>query len=168
MKQSGMEKRIEDPRMSAEPAFDVASAHRYFAVHCFNAAWGLIDKPSRTPEEDRQMVALNQASIYHWQSRPDCTRQNLSIGYWQASRIHAVLANPGEAQRSAEICLEYSEGLEPFFIGYAYEALARAALLAGDRAKSAEHASRARAQAERVEDAEDRDLLVKDLSSLQA
>src|SRR5450759_1664024 len=36
-----------------------------------------------------------------------------------------------EARRSAEVCLEHSRELEPFYLGYAFEALARAAKLAG-------------------------------------
>jgi len=73
--------------MTKSPEFDVAAAHKYFAAHCFNTAWELIEKPSRTTEEERLMVALNQASIFHWLNRADCDRRRLSIGYWQASRI---------------------------------------------------------------------------------
>ena len=152
--------------MSTEPGFDVAAAHKYFAAHCFNAAWDLIDKASRTPEDERTMVALNQASIYHWQNRPDCTNEKLSVGYWQASRIQSLLGNAAEATRFAEVCLRYSGGLEPFYVGYAYEALARAASLAGDRLKAAEYRSLAQARAELVEDEQHRALLVNDLAGL--
>jgi hypothetical protein len=55
--------------MPKQPDFDVKAAHRYFSAHCFNAAWELIEKKDRTPEEDRQMVSLNQASLYHWRGR---------------------------------------------------------------------------------------------------
>lgn len=154
--------------MSTEPSFDVAAAHKYFAAHCFNAAWDLIDKASRTPEEERTMVALNQASIYHWQNRPDCTNENLSVGYWQASRIQSLLGNAAEATRFAEVCLRYSGGLEPFYVGYAYEALARAASLAGDPLKAAEYRSLAQAQAELVKDEQHRVLIVSDLAGLKA
>jgi hypothetical protein len=154
--------------MTTELSFDVAAAHKYFAAHCFNAAWDLIDKPSRTPEEDRLAVALNQASIYHWHNRPDCTNENLSVGYWQASRIQALLGNASEATRHAEVCFSYSGGLEPFYVGYAYEALARAAALAGNRQNAAEYLSLAQAQAQLVKNEEHRALLVDDLQSLKA
>lgn len=153
--------------MPAELSFDLAAAHKYFAAHCFNAAWDLTDKSSRTPEEERLMVALNQASLYHWQSRSDCTNQNLSVGYWQASRIQALLGNAGEAARHADVCLSYSSGLEPFYVGYAYEALARAASLGGDRQKAGEYFSLAQAQVQLVRNAEHRALLVKDLAGLK-
>jgi len=152
--------------MAVEPGFDVAAAHRYFAAHCFNAAWDLIDKPGRTTEEDRLMVALNQASSCHGRNRPDCTNENLSVGYWQASRIQALLGNADESMRHAEACLGYSDGLAPFYVGYAFEALARAASLAGDRRKATECLSHAREQAQRETNAEHRALLVKDLAGI--
>jgi hypothetical protein len=60
-----------------------------------------------TPEEDRLMLSLSQASLFHWLNRPDCTAQNLSIGYWQAARIQALLGNPALACQYAEVCLEH-------------------------------------------------------------
>jgi len=152
--------------MSKAPEFDVAAAHRYFAAHCFNSAWDLIEKSDRTPEEDRLMVALNQASLFHWLNRPDCDERRLSVGYWQASRIQAILGNGPEAQRHAEVCLSYSGGLEPFYIGYAHEALARAAAIAGDSKRRVEHAELARAQAELVAREDDRNALLNDLASV--
>jgi len=41
--------------MPNEPSFDVTAAHKYFAVNCFNSAWGLIEKKDRTAEDDEQM-----------------------------------------------------------------------------------------------------------------
>jgi hypothetical protein len=152
--------------MSKEPSFDVAAAHRYFAAHCFNAAWDLIDKPARTADEDRLMESLSQASLYHWRQRPDCTAQQLSVGYWQASRIQALLGRAAEAARHGQACLEHSAGLPPFYLGYAYEALARAARLAGDATQAAAHLAQARAQAALVPDADDRTVLLKDLDGL--
>ena len=110
--------------MAKAPEFDVPASHKYFSAHCFNKAWDLIEKVDRTPEDERLMVALNQASIYHWLQRDDCNNQRLSIGYWQASRIHALLGNAAEAVRFGEVCLAYSVELNPFYRGYAHEALA--------------------------------------------
>ena len=73
-------------KTNVKPDFDIAAAHRHFAAHCFNSAWDLIEKADRSAEDDRLMVLLNQASIYHWLQRSDCNNQRLSIGYWQARR----------------------------------------------------------------------------------
>jgi hypothetical protein len=152
--------------MAQAAEFDVLAAHRYFSGHCFNRAWDLIEKPGRTPEEDLLMVALNQASIFHWLNRPDCDRKRLSVGYWQASRIQAILGNAQEALRQAEVCLSYSGDLEPFYRGYAHEALARAAAVSGDNSSVAKHVALARAEATLVEPEEDREALLKDLAGL--
>jgi hypothetical protein len=153
--------------LAKNPDFDVAAAHKYFAAHCFNSAWDLLDKATRSAEDERLMVALNQASIYHWLCRQDCEPKRLSIGYWQASRIQAVLGNAGEARRYAEVCLSYSVALDPFFLGYAHEALARAAYVAAETIVAEEHVSLATAQAALVGRKEDRALLLKDLEILK-
>ncbi len=151
--------------MAHEVEFDAVAAHRFFAADCFNRAWQLIEKQGRTPEDDRMMVALNQASIYHWQQRPDCTGTRLSVGYWQASRIQALLGNAVEARRHAEVSIAYAADAEPFYRGYALEALARAEKIAGHATLAGEYASRARAEAERVEEKDERDLLLDDLKT---
>lgn len=148
------------------PAFDVDAAHRYFAAHCFNCAWDLIEKKDRTAEDDQLMVALNQASIYHWLQRPDCSNRELSVGFWQASRIQSLLGNALEARRQAEVCLAYSGELEPFYVGYAHEALARAARIAGDQALARAHKEEAKKLAGAVTEKDERNLLLKDLESI--
>lgn len=151
--------------MSKQPAFDVQAAHRYFSAHCFNSAWDLIDKSGRSLEEGERMIQLNQASLWHWSQRPDCTDQNRSVGYWQASRIRALLGQADEARRYGQLCLQYSQELEPFYLGYAYEALARAEQAAGNQAGAREYAAEAQRLAGLVSDPEDRKLLMDDLGS---
>src|SRR5262245_27775596 len=112
--------------MAQDPGFDTAKAHRYFSANCFNKAWEFIEKPDRTPDEDEQMIRLSQASMWHWTQREDCKRQNLSIGYWQLSRVYAIAGRPDDARRYGQLCLEHSREEPPFYLGYAYEALARA------------------------------------------
>jgi hypothetical protein len=153
--------------MPPSPEFDLSSAHKFFSADCFNRAWDLIDKPVRSAEEDRMLVLLNQASLYHWSQRPDNDNKSMSIGYWQASRIQSLLGNAAEARRYAGICLEYSRTLEPFYLGYAYEALARAAKLAGDTAGFEKFKSEASKQAQLVSSQEDREALLKDVAGIQ-
>jgi hypothetical protein len=148
------------------PEFDLAAAHRYFAAQCFNRAWELIDKRARTPDEDEQMLQLNQASIWHWTQRSDCQPKHLSIGYWQASRIHAILDRGAEARRYAELCLAHTPEDDAFLMGYAHEALSRAASKVGDAVTAAQHFEQATKYAGMVSDDEDRRLLMNDLDSL--
>src|SRR5689334_14196119 len=120
--------------MALTPTFDLSAAHQFFAARCFNNSWQLIDKPGRTVEEDEQLIALGQPSLWHWAQRSDCSAKNLSIAHWLLSRIYAVVGDVVQARRYAESCLRISERGEvaPMFLGYAYEALARAAQLAAD------------------------------------
>lgn len=152
--------------MPKKPQFDLANAHRYFSALCFNRAWDLIEKTGRTPDEDEQMIRLNQASLYHWSQREDCTDRNLSIGYWQAARIHALLGQADQARHYGELCLRYSQDEGAFYLGYAYEALARAASVAGQSKMVAQYLQEARRYLALVTDPEDRQLLEKDLITI--
>ena len=152
--------------MSNNSEFDAVAAHRFFSAQCFNKAWDLIDKSDRTPVENQQMIQLNQASLWHWSQREDCTSRNLSVGYWQASRIHALLGDSEDARRYAQLSLVNSEGEEPFYAGYAYEALARAEMVAGKADRMEEYLDEARKWAEAITDEKSRKLLVNDLDSI--
>jgi hypothetical protein len=155
--------------MTDKPGFDLQSAHRYFAARCFNQAWDLIDKPDRTPQEDEEMLRLAFASHWHWTQREDYSPEKASIACWQIARIYALLGLPGNARHYGQLCLEASqaEGVGPFYRGYAYEALARAEAVAGKRAKVEEYLSFARQAAEQVLDKEDREVLLKDLETIE-
>lgn len=154
--------------MTDKPTVDLVAAHRHFSAWCFNQAWDLMEKADRTETDDRLMVLLNQASIFHWINRPDCADKNISVGYWQASRIQALLGNAPEAMRHARTCLDYSTKLEPFYLGYAHEALARAAGLANDGVGAAQHLETAEAFLAQVSNEEGRRLLTTDLAQLKA
>jgi hypothetical protein len=155
--------------MTKNNDFDLAAAHKYYSANCFNKAWDLIDKEQRTPEEDEQMIRLNQASHYHWTQRPDYSSTSASIGYWQSSRIYAILGQAENAMRYGQLCLQVSQegGTPPFYLGYAYEALARAAAVAGNRQDMNGYLDKARAAAEEVQEADDRQVLLDDLHTIQ-
>lgn len=152
--------------MSAKPDFDLATAHKYFAAHCFNSAWGLIDKKDRTPDEDEAMVQLCQSSLWHWNQRSDCTPTNLSVGYWQAARVYAILGQNDNALHYGHLSLKAAQDAGPFYVGYAFEALARAALGAGDTAARDDYLQKAREQATAISDAEERQMLEDDLKTI--
>lgn len=146
--------------------FDVTQGHKFFAADCFNRAWGLMDKPERSAEENQQMLLLTLASLWHWTEREDCTSQNLSVGHWQASRVYVLLNDSQSALKHAALSLDYSQKEPVFYQAYAHEALARSAKLLGDTAKMHEHLDKARELASQVADAEERATLVKDLQGI--
>ncbi len=153
--------------MNKLPSFDLAESHRYFAAHCFNKTWDFIDKPSRTEEEGEEMLHTCLASLWHWSQRDDATTENFSVGYWQASRVFALLGRADDARKYARRSLEKSRGLAPFYEGYAYEALARSESVAGNHEKVKEYLAQARKLCETVKDEESKKLLLGDLDQIK-
>ncbi len=151
-----------------EPDFDITVAHRWFAAHCFNSAWDLIDKANRTPEEDERMLRLSLASTYHWTQRADCTNTSMSIGYWQTSRIYVLLKQPENARRYGHLCLAVSQNadVEPFYRAFAFEALARTEALAGNRELAAQYVAEGRRFAAEVVDADEQKAALADLATV--
>lgn len=154
--------------MSKKPDFDQSAAHKYFATNCFNQAWDLIDKTDRTPAEDEDMIRLSLASHYHWTQREDYSDSSASIAHWQTSHIYAVLGQADNARRYGQLCLNVSQAEEipPFFLGYAYEALARAESTAGNRKQAQEYIDQAKSIAEKIQEADDKKQLLNDLNTI--
>ncbi len=148
---------------------DRQKIHQAFSAGCFNKCWSLIDKADRSPEDVENMILLANASLWHWKQRSDRKPRNLSIGYWQVSRVYALAGEVRLARRYGEKCLKVSvdNRLSPFYLGYAYEALARAEAVAGNTARASGHLSKARAQLAEVEDEEEKTLLAADLDALK-
>jgi hypothetical protein len=155
--------------MTDRPAFDQAAAHRFFSAECYNRAWDLIGAPTRSAAEDEQMLLRAYASFYHWTQRADCTAENRCISLWQISRVFALLGQVENSRRYGAQCLAESDAPDvPLFcLGFAYEALARAEMVAGERERMGEYLALAQQVAARIDDDEDRQVLLKDLSTLQ-
>lgn len=155
------------PDLSVPRAEDLPQ-HRKLAAELFNGTWTLLEKDGRTREDDARMIHMAHASAYHWLQAG--TPLNFARSHWLCSHVYSVLGRPESAlyhaQRTLDICAEH--GIGDFDLAYAFEALARAHAVAGDRGASAHWRDRARAAAAGVADAEDRDLLLTDLASIPA
>lgn len=151
-----------------EETFTERQAHRRFAVNLFNHVWSLLEKERRTAAEDDRMLHAAHASRFHWEEVGDAS--NLGIGEWQISRVYAVLGRPEPANHHAQryLSLSREHDLGPFHLGFAYEALARAASVAGDGVECTRYLELAREAGERIDDAEERQLLFSDLATIQA
>jgi DNA-binding transcriptional MerR regulator len=143
-------------------------AHRQLGVDLFNKTWTLMDKESRTPEEDDEMIHCAHASGYHWLQVG--TAANRARSEWQCSRMYTVLGR-GEpalhhARRCLEICEAAPDALEEWDLPFAYEALARAHAVAGDTAEAQRRLARARELAAAVLDEDDRAQIESDLATI--
>ena len=121
-----------------EPPFDLAKAHRWFAVECNNQAWELVEKTSRTPEEVQQMLHLAHASVLHWQSAGNAL--NAQRGECLLASAHVAAGEAAAAVRHAERCLSLSvqnaKEESPFDRATALGCGARAHAIAGNHAQA--------------------------------
>jgi DNA-binding transcriptional MerR regulator len=143
--------------------------HRQLGVDLFNHVWTLLELPSRTVEQDDEMIHAAHASRYHWSLAGE--PRHLARGEWQVSRVYSVLGRAEPALHHARRCLaivEAADDREDWDLPFAYEALARASLVAGDREAAAGYVAQARELGEQIADPEDRELLESDLAGLAA
>jgi hypothetical protein len=138
------------------------SDDRRLGVELFNATWRLIESRA----DDELMLHTAHASAYHWAAAPECTPENRARAEWLVARVSALCGLPDAARLHAESCLRWCRGHElvDWDLAFAYEALARASLVAGDDEAATRYISLARAVP--VEDADDREVLERDLDSL--
>lgn len=154
--------------MADTPNFDVQQAHNFFSVDCFNRAWDLMDQDGgRSVEENMEMLHTAIASLWHWTQREDVTNDNLSIGYWQVSRVYCLIQQPHNARRYGLLSLQYAKERSPFLRGYAYETLARAEMIANNRVMMKEYLEKANEMLAEIDDEEDRQALAKDLGTIR-
>jgi hypothetical protein len=142
---------------------------RQLAVDLFNRTWKLLELTERSSAQDDELVHCAHASRYHWIAAG--TTINAARGEWQCSRVYAVLGRPEPALHHARRCLELvreADDREDWDEPFAHEALARAHAVAGDAAAARRSLEQARAGAERIADAEDRDLVLADLATIPA
>ena len=154
--------------MTFEPTFNLNEAHIYFSTELFTTTWECIEQADqRSPDEDMTMLHIAIASLWHWSQREDVTAENLSAGCWQVSRVYNLIEQPHNARTYGLLALKHAEGLDPFFKAYAYETLARAEMQCGHRVIMTVYFEKANELAKQIEDADDRDLLLKYLSSIK-
>lgn len=141
--------------------------HRQLGVDLFNHVWTLLELPSRTPEQDDELLNAAYASRYHWSRVGE--PKHLARGEWQIARAYCVLGRGEPALHHARRCLailEAADAKEDWDLPFAYEALARASLVAGDAEAALAHAAKARELGAAIADPEDRELLESDLAGL--
>lgn len=146
---------------------DERRAHKHFAPSCFNRTWELLEDfdSDRDAERQDELVLTAAASLWHWTQRDDVTAKNRSVGAWLLSRVYSVVDRRQEALYWAQRSLDLAEKAEaePFYVGYAYEAFARAHQ-GSDPDEAKRYLELAEEQARSVDDEETRRLLEKDLA----
>jgi tetratricopeptide (TPR) repeat protein len=144
--------------MLEEKTYTLGQAHLHFAMDFHAKTWELLDKPERTRDEEERMVDYAHASLAHWRVAGTAARHQR--GEWMLARVYTVLGNAPLAVQHARRCLEILEAnaaeMTDFDYAFAYEAMARAYALQGERAMALHYLEMAQQAGNAIVDEEDR------------
>ena len=150
------------------PTIDPAT-RRALAVGLYNHCWELLEIPDRTPEQDAELIHAAHASRYHWGEISD-TPARLWRGEWMCARVYSILGR-GEpalwhARRAVTLVEAGGDAVEDWDRPAVYEGMARASFVAGDPAAGSAWKARAAELAAALTDADDREVIERDLATL--
>lgn len=142
--------------------------HRRLGVALFNHVWTLLETPDRSAAQTDEMIHAAHASRFHWSRAEGSEAANLARGEWQCSRVYAVLGRGEPARWHAKRCLAIHEaaGSADWDIASAYEAMARACAVAGDRDAAAAWKAKAVAALDGIADPDEREIIENDIATL--
>jgi hypothetical protein len=142
-----------------------AGWHRKAAIAAFNGAWDLIDRKDRTDEDDRRMLLLACTSRSHWGEAGG--EQQHAIGDWQVAYVLSLLGDGKLALNFAKSSLATVEahGWTDFTLASAYEGIARAYAVLGDKGGRDQYAALCREVLETLPE-EDQEIVGGQLASV--
>ena len=151
--------------MSEPTIINEEAAHKKFAVDCFNKIWPLLEKKDRTSDDNEMMIRLAYTSMFHWMHVGQPV--NAQRGEWMLARVFTVLKDKAYSLHYAKRCLALTEKheLKDFDLAYGYESMARASALNNHPVECKKYLELARKAGEEIDEKDDRDLFMNDLSS---
>ena len=151
--------------MSKDEQYTERDAHCIFAIQYHGQTWDLLDQAERSKEQDALMIHSAHASCRHWQEVG--TGLHHQRGEWLISRIYAVLAQAGPALYHADRCLALAQShadlMADFDRAFAYEAVARANAIAGNRDRAIEYVGLAEKAGQAIASEDERTYFMDDL-----
>jgi hypothetical protein len=148
------------------PALSPA-AQRALAAQLFNRTWELLET-SRSPAEDRTMLACALASRLHWTGIGD--DENHVAGDWLVAHVASHLGYADLALDFAASAYETALAADPpvptWLVASAQEGLARAHATADHSDERDRYAAAARRTLATIDDPEDRELIASQLASI--
>lgn len=146
--------------MAEEKKYTISQAHHEFAIDFHGKTWDLLEKPSRTSDDNERMLDFAHASLAHWRAVGTAVRHQR--GEWLLARVYTVLGNALLAFQHARRCMELLEAnrteMEDFDFAFAYEAMARALALAGKSSDAQEYIQRAQEAGSTIREEDDRQI----------
>ena len=143
------------------------SVHRQLGVQFFNKIWDYLKKPTRTNEENAEMLLYANSSLLHWKLYDGCTQVNMQRGEYILAKAFVYAGDAENGDKYGEKCmkttLKHKREMEDFDIAYGYQIVALAASLSKDSKKQNEYQSLAEKAADDIKDSEDKKWFLKDL-----
>ncbi len=102
------------------------------AIECFNKTWDYLDMPTRSEQDDLEMIHCAHASRFLWGQVGE--NVHFARGEWLISKVYVQINDGESAIRHAKACLQISieSKLEAFDLAFAHEAMAQAYKLLKD------------------------------------
>jgi len=146
--------------------YTLMEAQLYFAKTLNGKTWELLEKTKRSGEEDELMLYSAYASGFHWLMAG--TGLHHQRAEWLIAHVASVLGLTESAIQHATRCFELTGGfmelMKDFDRAYAYEALARANALAGNREEALKFIKLAEQRGQAIENDEDRRIFLGDFN----
>jgi hypothetical protein len=136
--------------------------HEKIAKDCFNKTWDFLDKKDLTPDEITEMIHTVHTSRYHWGvlvANGKGEPVNIQRGDWLIAHVYTILESKEPALHYANLCLNFTKKyhIGGFDLGFAYEGVARAYALTGDKENFEKYYKLAEGVAKNIDDKGDRD-----------
>jgi tetratricopeptide (TPR) repeat protein len=144
----------------------IDEAHLAFARSTNNRVWALLEKKGRIERESDELLYAAHASCYHWLHSGTAVHQQR--GEYLIAKVYLSLAVPERAVHHARRCLaiteQHSDEMKDFDVAFAYEGLARALAMEGNKSEAHEYYRLARQAGDRIQNAEDKEIFDGDLA----
>jgi tetratricopeptide (TPR) repeat protein len=152
--------------MTEEKTYTISQAQLHFAIDFHGKTWEMLEKKDRTPDEDERMLDYAHASLAHWRTAGSEVRHQR--GQWLLARVYAVLGEGKRALKHAQMCFDLLDGnkadMEDFDFAFAYEAIARAYAVTGDKGEAKRFIQMAHKAGDAIKEKEDRDIFFSELN----
>ena len=150
--------------MSEDKPYSLQEAHQHMARTLNGEVWDLLQKPERSPTEDERMIHAAHASCYHWLQVG--TGLHHQRGEWLIAHVYTELDLAEPALRHTTRCLaltkEFADLMQDFDRAYAYEGVARANALAGNREQAIKYIQLAQESGQAIGDEESKAIFLGD------
>jgi hypothetical protein len=124
------EKTGKEKTMTKEEMLDL---HKQMGIAYFNKSWDLLTKPDRTKADEDVLINTVNASLYHWRQVGDPIA--VLRGEWLIAHVYTLIKHKEEALYHAQNTLDLAIELKAtdWDMAYAYEAMARAYAVNGNK-----------------------------------